>query len=339
MIRHQNWIRRQVINLWFLFTQEEIAQQLLISLGTVNNIVQEYIKSNDWAHKIRDMMMAAKKQGVNINQIFSNLRYENAVKKFASDGDKFEVLLRGLSYILNQNEADPAVAARNIYEVVELAYKQQKFPSEILYELKLNIEQNRVLQDSNTIAEERLNANDIRIEVIDKFIDVSNKLGVLGITELDQISNLLTNIKENQEQPERIVDYASRFISLSQELNWLYSRIEELQEKEKEELANLADIQIQSTLRKEAIDTYNKLAKKGYSEQAIADMLQVIHDVAQECKGRASTSCFLAQLRSDLSMYGSTLVANVNLQFENNDLTFRILQSKINLKYEQHTLG
>ena len=68
MVEDQSWMRRQIINLWFEFTQEEIAEKLGISVGKVNSVVQEYLSNNEWAEKARDIFMSAKKNNVEINQ-------------------------------------------------------------------------------------------------------------------------------------------------------------------------------------------------------------------------------------------------------------------------------
>jgi hypothetical protein len=79
MIHDENWTRKQVIDLWFECSQEQSI--LGISLGKVNSIIQEFTKSHEWASKVREVVISAKKNGVDINQIISNDRFVNAVKK------------------------------------------------------------------------------------------------------------------------------------------------------------------------------------------------------------------------------------------------------------------
>lgn len=91
-----------------------------------------------------------------------------------------------------------------------------------------------------------------------------------------------------------------------------------------------------SSLRREANHTYEKLSKKGYSEQGIADFLEVLDDVVQEKKsGQNGGNSFIGQLRNDLNTYGSLLVAITSLMYQYNDLTLSILQSKKTLQYYQ----
>jgi hypothetical protein len=96
MINDENWTRKQVIDLWFDCSQEQIASILGISLGKVNSIIQEFTKSHEWASKVREVVISAKKNGVDINQIISNDRFVNAAKKYGSDNDKLELLLVSL---------------------------------------------------------------------------------------------------------------------------------------------------------------------------------------------------------------------------------------------------
>ena len=102
-----DWNRRQVINLWFEHSQEEIARIMGLSLGKVNSIIQQYCIKEEPVARVRDMVISASKNGIDLNQLNSNLRYENAVKKFGSDHDKFKVLLKCLDQIFEKNESNP----------------------------------------------------------------------------------------------------------------------------------------------------------------------------------------------------------------------------------------
>jgi DNA-directed RNA polymerase specialized sigma24 family protein len=45
MINDENWTRKQVIDLWFDCSQEQIASILGISLGKVNSIIKDLLKA------------------------------------------------------------------------------------------------------------------------------------------------------------------------------------------------------------------------------------------------------------------------------------------------------
>jgi flavin-binding protein dodecin len=103
-----------------------------------------------------------------------------------------------------------------------------------------------------------------------------------------------------------------------------------------EELTFLADTERESSLKREAIHTYEKISKKGYSEQGIANLLEVLHTMIQEKKGgQNGGNSLIAQLRNDLTTYGSLSVAIVSLMYQNSELAFSILRSKKTLQYYQ----
>ena len=103
-----------------------------------------------------------------------------------------------------------------------------------------------------------------------------------------------------------------------------------------EELTYLADTEMGSSLRREANHTYEKLSKKGYSEQGIADFMEVLDDMVQEKKsGQNGGNSLIGQLRYDLTTYGSLSVAINSLMYQYNDLTLRVVQLKKMLQYYQ----
>ena len=126
--------------------RSRVASTSGISLGKVNSIIQEYTKSHEWASKVREVVISAKKNGVDINQIISNDRFVNAVKKYGSDNDKLEFDMK-LGQIISQNDGDPGIAVPIIYQILEIAYKLHKSPNEILEELQSFTNKRRMLED------------------------------------------------------------------------------------------------------------------------------------------------------------------------------------------------
>ena len=85
------WLNQEITRLFLSGeSQESIAIQLNISVGTVSNIVNEMIKSDDTIELQRQIAIVAKKKGIKINEIASNLRYKNIIKQSALDDRKIE---------------------------------------------------------------------------------------------------------------------------------------------------------------------------------------------------------------------------------------------------------
>lgn len=320
MIQDPNWTRRQVINLWLEFTQQQISKKLNISVGKVNSIVQEYNSSNDLAEKARDLFMSAKKNDIKINQLMSNLRYENAIKKFASDEDKIETLLRGLAHLVGNNGGDPDITAKLLYHIIEFLLKEHMYPGQFLEELESSKQQELEVKDRIRRKKLLLQKYNVTLDEILKFNELKSILGQLDVSEMSQIINLIKNIREQHNNPQELLSIVSNFCSISEEVKGLMKR------KEKE-LADLSEIEAESDPRKEVNNTYRRLAKRGLNEQDIADSLNVIEHTVQDYKGIPIGSNFIAYLRNELTKFQSLRVININLRHENYCLGRKIEQS------------
>lgn len=250
--------------MWYEHTQEEIAEALSISIGSINKIIQEYVKSEGLARMVRDMLFSAKKNGIDLNQVISNLRYENALKRLGSDRDRFDPLLKGLEHLMDQNELDPQIAAHLVYEIVEIGLREQKSLHQIAGDLRLKQEASRatdeklqinstLLEDSNNSVHEQLKANNVTIAELTEFIEIRKQLGSYGIKDNDQVINILINIKE-QGDPKSILEVMAKYISVDQELQQMEEK-KEIQEQQCEELGKLADIERESSIRQESAAT------------------------------------------------------------------------------------
>ena len=225
MIQDENWTRKQVIDLWFECSQEQVASTLGISLGKVNGIIQEFTKSHEWASKVRDVVYSAKKNGVDINQIISNDRFVNAVKKYGSDNDKLELLLVGLGQIISQNDGDPDIAVPIIYQILEIAYKLHKSPAEILEELQSFTNKRRMLEDQIRTIETELKNNGVTIGDIQTCKVFMDNLKNYEVSDMTQANNILNNIREQGGDVREVLKLLSSYFSVKRKLNKLRDQI------------------------------------------------------------------------------------------------------------------
>lgn len=317
MIQDERWVRRQVIDLWFQCSQEQIASHLGISLGKLNSIIQEYTKSHGRASKIRDIVISAKKNGVDINQIISNDRFVNAVKKFGSDKDKLELLLRSLGQIISQNDGEPTIAAPIIYQILEIAYKLHKSPAEVLKELESSSKKLRTTEDQIQASQTDLKNNHVTIEEIQTCKEFMNNLRKLGFSDLAETNNVLNNIRKQRGDAQQVLNLLSRYFSVKQVLSKLTDRVFE-------NIGVLEELADKSYARGKSVDICTRIIKMGYTEQAITHVLKIIEDVMLEYNdGPNSGNLFLAQLREDLLLYGSLSAANIGLKYRNLQLSSR----------------
>ena len=207
-----------------------------------------------------------------------------------------------------KKRVEPWTAAELIYQIAEIVYKEQKSPLEIRDNLNSKIEQDRILEDKIKSNELKLKSNYITTEELELIKYLKNNLSAYDVIELYKIINFINNIREAEYDPAKLIDFASNHFSISQAL-------ETVIKKKIEELAYLADTERESSLKRKADQTYQKLSKKGYSEQGIADLLEVVDDWVQENKSTPNDgNGLIGQLRNDLTTYGSLSVANISLK-------------------------
>jgi transposase len=91
---NKNWLKNEIFRAFISGeSQEAIASQLKVSVGTVNSLIKEILKSDDTADLQRQIAIEAKKQGVSLEQIVANLRYKNLIKLNMLDERKSEKFL------------------------------------------------------------------------------------------------------------------------------------------------------------------------------------------------------------------------------------------------------
>ncbi|MDW0279218.1 MAG: helix-turn-helix domain-containing protein [Nitrososphaeraceae archaeon] len=81
-LNNKNWVKNEVLRLYLSgYSQENIAKELNISVGTVNTFVSEIIQSDDTFDLQRQIAIVSKKNGVDIRDIVANLRWKNLIKQ------------------------------------------------------------------------------------------------------------------------------------------------------------------------------------------------------------------------------------------------------------------
>ena len=162
---------------------------------------------------------------MDINQIISNDRFVNAVKKYGSDNDKLELLLVGLGQIISQNDGDPDIAVPIIYQILEIVYKLHKSPSEILEELQSFTNKRGMLEDQIRTIETELKNNSVTIGDIQTCKVFMDNLKNYEVSDMTQANNILNNIREQGGDVHEVLKLLSSYFSVKRELNKLRDRI------------------------------------------------------------------------------------------------------------------
>ena len=193
---NKTWFKNEVLRLWLSRdSQEAIANQLNISVGTVNSLVNEIIKSDDTTDFQRQIAIVAKKNGVKIKQIAANLRLKNLIKQSSLDDKKVEKLLDGMGALFNKYSIPPSAAANQFYSIIETMLRENKEPHKLEEEIKSKISElreidnqietnGRLLEESKATVEEEQKELKIKQKDLDQFRQMSHLLEMYKYPEI-----------------------------------------------------------------------------------------------------------------------------------------------------------
>ena len=228
---NKSWLKSEVLRLWLSGdSQEAIANQLKISVGTVNSLVNEIMKSDDTIDLQRQIAIISKKDGVNIKHIASNLRWKNLIKQSSLDDKKVEKLLDGMDALFNKYSISPSAAANQFYSIIETMLRENKEPYKLEEEIKSKISElreidnqietnSRLLEESKATVEEEQKKLKIKQKDLDQFCLMSRLLEVYKYpefsTEYGAVTRALIDIKKLGYDPKIIVSKYHEFESLA----------------------------------------------------------------------------------------------------------------------------
>jgi len=115
-LTNKSWLKNEVLRLYLSGdSQENIANKLNMSVGTVNNLLSEIVKSDDTIDLQRQIAIVAKKNGVDILQIAANLRWKNKIKQSSLDDRKIEKFLDVMDILCNKYSIPPSTSANQLF--------------------------------------------------------------------------------------------------------------------------------------------------------------------------------------------------------------------------------
>jgi len=132
---------------------------------------------------------------------------------------------------------------------------------------------------------------------------------------LTQANNILNNIREQGGDVRKVLKLLSSYFSVKGELNKLTERFFD-------NIGMLEKLKDESCVRRESVDICTRIAKMGYTQESVTNVLNVIEHVIREYENTPN-GLFFAQLREDLSVYGSLSACNIALKYQNRQLNSR----------------
>ena len=124
---NKTWLKSEVLRLWLSGdSQGAVANQLNISVGTVNSLVDEIMKSDDTIDLQRQIAIVAKKNEVNIKHIATNLRWKNLIKQSSLDDKKVEKLFDAMDALFNKYGIPLSAAANQFFSIIETMLRENR---------------------------------------------------------------------------------------------------------------------------------------------------------------------------------------------------------------------
>jgi uncharacterized protein (DUF1697 family) len=321
---NKSWLKSEVLRLWLSGdSQEAIANQLNISVGTVNSIVDEIMKSDDTIDLQRQIAIVVKKNGVKIKDIAANLRLKNLIKQSSLDDKKVEKFLDAMDLLCNKYSIPPSAAANQFFSIIETMLRENKEPHKLEEELKSKTSElrvidsqieitNKLLEETKARAKEEQERLKINQKDLDQFRQISQLLELREYPEFSPkygtVARALADMKEMGYDPKIIVSKYEDFESLvkaNQKLKEKNLEAEEMlrnyKHKLDEEKASLKD-------RGNSFEIFTRLIKDGLKDEDIFMAVNILkNDYPQSG---------IEQLIEDIRTYGNISAAKWKLKRE-----------------------
>lgn len=317
-LKINSWLKNEVLREYLSGEpQEGIANKLNLSVGTVNNIVSEFIKSDDTIDLQRQIAIVAKKNGVHIMQIAANLRFKNKIKQSSLDDRKTEKFLDVMEMLFNKYSISPSTAAKLMFSAIEIMLRDNIEPHRLEEEIKTkNVEMEiriKNLEKTKRRVQRKQEQLKVKEKNLQQFAEVSLILDFYNVPEFSiEYGNLvraMIGIKNLGYDPKAIVAAYDKSESLTKENEKAEIRLRESEKilesykrKLDEEKARWAD-------NYNAFEEFKRLKRDGLSSE---DIFLVVHVLKNDFPKRD-----VHQLITDISTYGSIAAAKWKQQRQN----------------------
>ena len=179
---NKNWLKNEIFRAFISGeSQEAIASQLKVSVGTVNSLVKEILKSDDTADLQRQIAIVAKKQGVSLKQIVANLRYKNLIKLNMLDERKSEKFLNAIDTLCNKYSIPPSDAANQFFSLIELMQRENVEPHKLEEIIKSSVSELREIERRKDAKRKSFEDTKLKVDEDMKRLKIKEKqLAVFG---------------------------------------------------------------------------------------------------------------------------------------------------------------
>ena len=325
-IYNKEWLRSTIIRLYLSgLPQEEIASETETSEGTVNAVIQEAILEDNILKLQREVAIISKRTGVSVQQLASNLAFENSIKRLAFDKGKIDTFIKAIQNKFTQDgRLDPDLVAKIVLQIADMAMKKNLG----LEELAPSIQ--RIYNELNALDEVIKNKKKFirelrkaEIHALDKNNTTRKELNHsirlrksfenagLDIKKEDEVKNVLSNIREMNFAVTHIIDELKEIRGLKDTKNELEQSISSLQNIALTTSEKIKELERNIEYLGPAKDTMIKLLQRGIHPDVITNIFDIV---------RKHPPAFLESLSTDIDTYGGTQAAIYYIRTEYNFL-------------------
>jgi len=321
---NKSWLKSEVLRLWLSAdSQEAIANQLKISVGTVNSLVNEIMKSDDTIDLQRQIAIVVKKNGVNIKDIATNLRWKNLIKQSSLDDRKVEKLFDAMYALFNKYSIPPSAAANQFYSIIVTMLRENKEPHKLEEEIKSKISElweidnqietsNKLLEEAKAKVEEEQKRLKIKQKDLDQFRQISQLLELREYPEFSPeygtVARALADMKEMGYDQKIIVSKYEEFESLAKANEELKAKLRESERMLQHYKHKLDEEKARWKDHGNAFENFTRLIKDGLKDEDIFMAVNVLkNDFPQSG---------IEQLLEDIRTYGNITAAKWKLKRE-----------------------
>lgn len=314
-LQNKSWRKNEILREFLLGeTQENIATNQNISVGTINNILSEMVKSDDTVEWQRQIAIVAKKNGVDIMQIAANLRFKNKLKRSSLDDRKIEKFLDGMELLFNKFSISPSIAVKKIFSIIEMMLRDNIDPHRLEEEIKTkNAEMElriRNLEITKMRAQRKQEKLKVKEKNLQQFAEVSIALDLYNVHEFSEeygnLARALIGIKNLGYDPKAIVAAHDKSESLTKENERAEARLQESENMLKSYKQKLDEAKSRWADDYDAYELFKRLVRDGLTGEVIFRAVHVLEN--------DFTKNDIEQLIQDIRTYGSIVAARSKLQ-------------------------
>jgi hypothetical protein len=323
-IDNKNWLKNEVFRMYLSAdSQETIAKNLSISVGTVNSIINEISKSDVDFDMLRQIAIISKKNGVSYKQMAANLRFKNEVTKACLDDRKVEKFLDAIDALCNKYGLDPKIAANTLYSLIETMLRENIDPNTLDKAISAkNIELQEIdskivaLNESLHKAREKVEKEKLRLEIeeknLEQFKQISRLLDVYDSPEISSeygnVVRAMIDFKGLGYDPKLIVSKYERVQTLTSAIATLELRLQKSEKVLKSYSHIIKDEENRWKGHFDTIRTFEDLMRAGLRKE---DIFTTVDLIKRDFPGNSISHIF-----KDLHTYGSLAAATWKMERE-----------------------